>query len=605
MSVSIPKNPSLFMEELIMVKTASNIARRLAAVLLALIMAVGMLPAAAQAAGSDLPDWYFLFAVFTKVDADCADKDGAVKRIKYTMTQDEIDFAKDNAKTFEEYMNSLGVMRAHVDVVEINAAVTELQKSTADTPSGTNGSFIGSEQAAPLLKDAGIDLDEYDHVTCITSLDASMGYLAITGSEFENGTGEACMNFKSREYLKRMGYLKMHVSSQDLTYLESAYAHELLHFMERLNKKWGKEFDLHKIWENYYSGKETQCYTDLLLNQFRKNAEFGTGVEPVSWKYPPRVLRITPIPEGVTAIGDHEFWQRTYLEKVTIPSSVISIGYAAFGECPALAEVTILDGVADIGDYGFYGCANLKSIAIPQSVTEIGYAAFWNTGLTDVYYGGSQAQWGAIQKGEYNSALTNANIHYDSSMPAPEPTPAPTVFTDVPDWCAGAASWAADNGIAQGYGDGIFGPDDPCPGSQIITMLWNAAGKPAAKAASPFTVISYSQEAVDWAYGENIIDDSFRPDDICTRATAMQFTWKAFGSPDAADSSFSDVPAGADYAPALDWAVDVGIAEGIGGNRFSPDTPCTRGDIVTLLRRAYVPEVRLKPVQAAAVPAAG
>ena len=43
----------------------------------------------------------------------------------------------------------------------------------------------------------------------------------------------------------------------------------------------------------------------------------------------------------------------------------------------------------------------------------------------------------------------------------------------------------------------------------------------------------------------------------------------------------------ADYAAAVDWAVEVGITEGTGNNQFTPDKVCNRGTIATFLYRAY------------------
>ena len=53
----------------------------------------------------------------------------------------------------------------------------------------------------------------------------------------------------------------------------------------------------------------------------------------------------------------------------------------------------------------------------------------------------------------------------------------------------------------------------------------------------------------------------------------------------AAGSRFSDVPAGAWFAEAVDWAVDAQITQGTGANTFSPDESCTRAQIVTFLYR--------------------
>lgn len=53
------------------------------------------------------------------------------------------------------------------------------------------------------------------------------------------------------------------------------------------------------------------------------------------------------------------------------------------------------------------------------------------------------------------------------------------------------------------------------------------------------------------------------------------------------ESAFSDVPPGAPYAEAAAWAVKEGITTGTGGDTFSPDTACTRAQIMTFLYRAF------------------
>ncbi|MCD8389405.1 MAG: leucine-rich repeat protein [Oscillospiraceae bacterium] len=84
----------------------------------------------------------------------------------------------------------------------------------------------------------------------------------------------------------------------------------------------------------------------------------------------------------------------------------------------SITAVVIEDGVASIGNCAFYYCSNLTSVTIPDSVTSIGYEAFYEcTSLTDVYYGGSEADWNAIEIGEANEYLTSATIHYNSTDP--------------------------------------------------------------------------------------------------------------------------------------------------------------------------------------------
>lgn len=64
-------------------------------------------------------------------------------------------------------------------------------------------------------------------------------------------------------------------------------------------------------------------------------------------------------------------------------------------------------------------------------------------------------------------------------------------------------------------------------------------------------------------------------------------TYRVAGSPVATGgSSFSDVPAGAYYGDAVRWAVANGITTGTGNGKFSPNSPCTRGQIAAFLHRA-------------------
>ena len=51
------------------------------------------------------------------------------------------------------------------------------------------------------------------------------------------------------------------------------------------------------------------------------------------------------------------------------------------------------------------------------------------------------------------------------------------------------------------------------------------------------------------------------------------------------ENPFKDVPAGQYYTEAVLWALAEKITDGTSETTFSPDTPCTRGQIVTFLYR--------------------
>ena len=91
------------------------------------------------------------------------------------------------------------------------------------------------------------------------------------------------------------------------------------------------------------------------------------------------------IPDSVTSIGYGAFGGCTSLTSVTIPDSVTGIGARAFCNCNSLTSVAIGNGVTEIGYCAFWGCDSLTSVTIPDSVTSIGEAAFsCCTSLTSV-----------------------------------------------------------------------------------------------------------------------------------------------------------------------------------------------------------------------------
>ena len=86
-------------------------------------------------------------------------------------------------------------------------------------------------------------------------------------------------------------------------------------------------------------------------------------------------LILVKVPEGVTNIGKRAFYECTSLANVTLPESLTKIDDQAFYNC-RMSAVNISENVAFIGDSAFYGCRNLTAVALPEGLTEIGSGAF-------------------------------------------------------------------------------------------------------------------------------------------------------------------------------------------------------------------------------------
>lgn len=129
--------------------------------------------------------------------------------------------------------------------------------------------------------------------------------------------------------------------------------------------------------------------------------------------------------------------------------------------------------------------------------------------------------------------------------------------------------------------------------SLVLSASMLASLLPVSALAAGFSDVpqgAYYEDAVDWAVENNITSGTsgteFSPDKTCTRAQAVTFLWRANGQPDATGGNpFADVSASSYYNEAVQWAVTNNITSGASPNAFDPDAPVTRAQVVTFLYR--------------------
>ena len=118
---------------------------------------------------------------------------------------------------------------------------------------------------------------------------------------------------------------------------------------------------------------------------------------------------------------------------------------------------------------------------------------------------------------------------------SPEPK-SMSSFSDVSadSYYAKAVAWAVENGITTGTGDGKFSPDATCTRAQSVTFLFRAIGKLVDSKAEFSDVLadSYYANAVDWAVENGVTngigDGLFGPNNSCTRAQIVTFLYRTY-----------------------------------------------------------------------------
>lgn len=175
------------------------------------------------------------------------------------------------------------------------------------------------------------------------------------------------------------------------------------------------------------------------------------------------------------------------------------------------------------------------------------------------------------------------------------------LFDDMPygTWYYDAVRYAVAGGLVNGYSDGTFRPVQTIRRSEVVSILYRAAGAPEVSGTSAFSDVAptaWYGDAVTWAVENGIVegysDGTFRPDAPVTRAQLAVLFYRFAGAAStdtAALKPFPDdgkVPAWA--CKELAWAVANGLINGSridGKDYLQPQNSATRAQFVAILER--------------------
>ena len=207
-------------------------------------------------------------------------------------------------------------------------------------------------------------------------------------------------------------------------------------------------------------------------------------------------------------------------------------------------------------------------------------------------------------KGTFKSAEWNigyVDCPKDNTCPIWPYTDAKTT-----DWYHDGVHFCLENGLMVGYGDNIFQPNAPTTRAMLIVMLWRLNGSPVVNYALDFADVkegTWYTEAVRWAKSEGVAggygNGKFGPNDTLTREqmVTMLFRYARYKGYDVSVGedtnilSFDDATTVAEYAiPAMQWACGSGVVGGKdaadgSGLILDPKGSTTRAQMATMVMR--------------------
>ncbi|WP_127493281.1 S-layer homology domain-containing protein [Paenibacillus glycanilyticus] len=237
--------------------------------------------------------------------------------------------------------------------------------------------------------------------------------------------------------------------------------------------------------------------------------------------------------------------------------------------------------------------------------------AYTKTGSTTEGVSGSfnlaTIKFKSMEAGSSDIKLTRIKT-VDKNLKANEYTPNATVsiqpsslsFMDVPEgfWAKSAIERAASMGIVTGYPDGSFKPNLAVTRAEFVAMLVRALKGNAGAVQSELNFADNGSIGVwakpyiataaaeGWVTGFN--DGTFRPDQPITRTemTVIATRVLKLKTNESGAIPFKDTESIQAWAkPYIAAAVQAGIIQGQGNNRFAPDASTSRAEAVTLILR--------------------
>ncbi len=283
------------------------------------------------------------------------------------------------------------------------------------------------------------------------------------------------------------------------------------------------------------------------------------------------------------------------IKQVAVGSLSSAMRGALNGEnAGAVIEITVSTGGKEISDLG--GTAKITfSVTIGSDVKSAKVYKLFSDGTRELVDFVLDLENGEITM--ERETLSTYAVIFSSKTEWVNP------FADVSekDWYYNDVAYVCGNSLMNGVSATSFSPSGTTTRAMVATVLWRLQGEPSASAANPFADVGsgmwYSQ-AIAWAAEKGIVNGIggglFDPTANVTREqfAAMLYRYAQYKGYDISAASSANITAFADHGeisayalPAMTWAYGEGIITGRTGTALAPLGSAQRSELAAMLHR--------------------
>ena len=339
----------------------------------------------------------------------------------------------------------------------------------------------------------------------------------------------------------------------------------------------------------------------------------GGSVQPTSATTVNYKLASLPTPTRSGYVFDGWFTQETDGEEVTTDTVFIAETtiYAQWSDVPTPVSpsyrVTVEDTVNGEAESSRSWASKDTTITLTV-VPDDGYEL---ASLTITKSNGDEVQFTDKGNGKFTFTMPGSNVTVEAIFKAitpgyddcPQDETCPIwPFTDASTtvWYHDGVHFCIDEGLMEGYGGDLFGPNDTLSRAQLCQIVYNMEGQPDVTGDSVFTDVAdgaWYADAVTWAAENGIVggygNGKFGPDAPITREQLAAILYRYAQSKGydttqggMAIREYADFEQISDYAvEAMTWAVNTGLISGTSTTTLSPQGLATRAQVATILMR--------------------